>query len=255
MKTIGLAGFGFIGRFLYDRLAARTDIRVAGVWARSLDKIDHLDQDQICHSLEELGSRELDLVVEVAHPTVVHALWPNLTSGADFMIASMTSLADQDFYRHMQQEAHKNKKKVFLPHGAVLGLDGLRDGRELLESVSVTTTKNPRSLGLTEASLEKPRVVFDGSTHEACTLFPRNVNVHAAIALAGLGFESTHSRIIADPNTDKMCHRIEARGRGLSWNIEIESFSAGQVTGSYTPESLYQSILGVLLESYDYRIV
>ena len=255
MKRLGLAGFGFIGRFLYDRLADSEDIKVAAVWNRNPEKLSGLEPDIICPRLEELGARELDLVVEAAHPEVVRALWPHLTSGADLMIASMTGLADRDFRRRMQVEAQERKIKVFLPHGAVLGLDGLRDGRDLLESVSITTTKHPRNLGLPQDTGTEPRILFDGPTREACLRFPRNVNVHAAIALAGMGFEATRSKIVADPSIDKMRHRIEVRGRGLSWNLEIESFSAGQVTGSYTPESLYQSIRGVLLETYDYRIV
>ncbi len=255
MKKIGLAGFGFIGRFLYERLTDRKDIEVAAVWSRNPATIAGLEPAIVCSHLEDLGERNLDLVVEVAHPEVVHSLWPHLTSGADFMIASVTSLADRDFRHRIQRDAQERKIKVFLPHGAVLGLDGLRDGRELLESVSVTTTKHPRNLGLTESTSEEPRVLFDGPTGDACSLFPRNVNVHAVIALAGLGFEATRSKIVADPAIDTMRHRIEVRGRGLSWNLDIESFSAGQVTGSYTPESLYRSILGVLLESYDFRIV
>jgi len=255
MKTIGLAGFGFIGRFLYDRLMERTDVKVSAVWNRNISKIEDLDSNIVCADLMELGARDLDLVVEVAHPEVVRSVWPHLTSNTNLMIASLTSLADQHFRDQMQIDARTRKQKVFLPHGAVLGLDGLRDGRELLDSVSVTTTKHPRNLGSAEVSLDEPKILFEGSTFEACSLFPRNVNVHAAIALAGLGFEHTHSKIVADPYSDKMRHRIEVRGRGLSWSLEIESFSAGQVTGSYTPESLYQSILGVLLERYDYCIV
>ncbi len=255
MKRIGLAGFGFIGRFIYDRLADSKEIKVAAVWNRNPAKIVGVEPDIICPRLEDLGARDLDLVVEAAHPQVVRELWPHLTSGADLMIASMTTLADQDFRRRMQVEAQQRKIKVFLPHGAVLGLDGLRDGRDLLESVSITTTKHPRNLGLTQSTSEEPQVMFDGPTQEACRLFPRNVNVHAVIALAGIGFEATRSKIVADPSIDKMRHRIEVRGRGLSWNLEVESFSAGQVTGSYTPESLYQSIRGVLLETYDFRIV
>lgn len=52
-----------------------------------------------------------------------------------------------------------------------------------------------------------------------------------------------------------MHHLIEVRGRGLSWNLEIESFSAGQVTGSYTPESLYQSLIGILSGCSEFCIV
>lgn len=255
MKSIGLAGFGLIGSFLYERLKGSDVAEVVAVWEPVSDKTASLDDGILCRDLEDLGARELDLIIEVAHADVVKALMPTLKSDADLMIASMTCLSDPDFRRKTEQDAVKNGRKIFLPHGAVLGLDGLRHGRALLDSVSITTTKHPRSLGIADSKLEASEVLFEGSTQDACTRFPRNVNVHAAIALAGLGFEATRSVIIADPNTNKMHHRIEVHGRGLNWNLEIESFSAGEVTGSYTPESLYQSLISVLAEDKGFCIV
>jgi aspartate dehydrogenase len=246
MKRIGLAGFGFIGSFLYERLKENKDIQVAAVWEPVSEKTVSLDSQLVCEDLDDLGSRPLDLIVEAAHADVVMDMWPRIKSGADLMISSMTSLANPEFHSRMKYEAEQNGQKIFLPHGAVLGLDGLRDGRYLLETVSITTTKHPQNLGLAGSKIEELEVVFEGSTLDACKKFPRNVNVHAAIALAGIGFEATRSKVIADPDTKKMHHRIEVNGRGLNWNLEIESFSAGKVTGSYTPESLYQSLVTIV---------
>lgn len=255
MKNIGLAGFGFIGSFLYERLKDNKEVSVNAVWEPISEKTKFLDSQIVCNDLEDLGSRSLDLIIEVAHADVVKALLPIIKSGADLMIASMTCLSDPDFRNRVEREAVQNGRKIFLPHGAVLGLDGLRDGRSLLDTVSITTTKHPQSLGITNSQIRKPEVLFKGSTLDACSKFPRNVNVHAAIALAGLGFEATRSVIIADPNTKIMHHRIEVHGRGLNWNLEIESFSAGEVTGSYTPESLYQSLLTIISEDNGFCIV
>jgi len=255
MKNIGLAGFGFIGSFLYERLTDNKEISVKAVWEPISEKTRLLDSQIVCQDLEDLGSRSLDLIIEVAHADVVKALLPIIKSDANVMIASMTCLSDPDLRKQVERDAIQKGRKIFLPHGAILGLDGLRDGRSLLENVSITTTKHPRSLGITNSQIKKPEILFEGSTRDACTKFPRNVNVHAAIALAGLGFEATRSVIIADPNTNKMHHRIEVHGRGLNWNLEIESFSAGEVTGSYTPESLYQSLLGILSGGNGFCIV
>jgi aspartate dehydrogenase len=246
MKKIGLAGFGFIGSFIFERLKENKEILVEAVWDPVSEKTAFLDSQMVCKDLEDLGSRPLDLILEAAHADVVKSLWPYIISGANFMISSITSLADPEFRNRMGSEAEQKGQKIFLPHGAVLGLDGLRDGRSLLDTVTITTTKNPQSLGITDFKFNKPEVVFKGSTLEACNTFPRNVNVHAAVALAGIGFEATRSTVIADPDSKKMHHRIEVSGRGLNWNLEIESFSAGDVTGSYTPESLYQSLVEIL---------
>lgn len=255
MKKIGIAGFGHIGRYLYERLHENRDISVAAVWEPVKDKTASLDSWIICEDLDDLGSRPLDLIVEAAHADVVQDLWHRCTSGADLMIASMTCLADPEFRRRIEDEAVAGGRKVYLPHGAILALDGLRDGKEMLDSVFITTTKAPQHLGMPDRNITEPQVVFDGTTREACALFPRNVNVHAAVALAGLGFEKTRSKVIADPHTTKMRHVIHVSGRGLNWKLEVESFAAGQVTGSYTPESLYQSIVNILTRNAGFCIV
>ncbi len=64
--------------------------------------------------------------------------------------------------------------------------------------------------------------------------------MHESVALAGIGFDKTVSKVIADPETDKMTHHISVKG--ISWKFIIESFAQGEVTGSYTPESVYQTI-------------
>ncbi len=255
MKKIGLAGFGFIGSYLYEHLKGNKEIEVAAVWEPVAEKTASLSSEIICKDLDDLGSRPLDLIVEAAHADVVKDLWPRINSGADLMISSLTSLSDPEFHKRMENQAKQNGQGIFLPHGAVLGLDGLRDGRSLIEQVKITTTKHPKNLGMPDSKIEKPEVLFKGSTHEACKKFPRNVNVHAAFALAGIGFEKTQSIVIADPSTKKMQHRIEVSGRGLNWNLEIESFAAGSVTGSYTPESLFQSLVNIASGHGGFRIV
>lgn len=255
MKKIGLAGFGFIGTYIYEKLKDNDEILVEAVWDPITEKTAALDSRMVCKDLEDLGSRPLDLIVEAAHADVVKSLWPCIKSGADLMISSLTSLSNSEFHIQVEEEAKHRGQKIFLPHGAVLGLDGLRDGRALIDSVLITTTKHPKNLGMPDSKIKKPEILFKGSTLEACKIFPRNVNVHAAIALAGLGFEATQSVVIADPETKKMQHRIEVKGRGLNWNLEIESYSAGAVTGTYTPASLYQSLVTILSDRNVFRIV
>lgn len=109
--------------------------------------------------------------------------------------------------------------------------------------VSIETVKSPKSLGLdgTERS-----VVYEGSTRGACGRFPRNVNVHAAVALAGLGFGRTRSRIVADPAVSTNAHTIRLKGDGMDITLQVSSFAAGAVTGAYTPHSACGSLDRVL---------
>lgn len=121
----------------------------------------------------------------------------------------------------------------------MLGYDGIFDGRELLESVVITTTKRPANLG---SNVKEKTVLFDGPTREACQKFPRNVNVHAGIAIAGLGFDKTRSRIVADPDVEGNTHLIEVQADGMRFNIEVCSVPKGLVTGAYTPVSAFNAL-------------
>jgi aspartate dehydrogenase len=94
-------------------------------------------------------------------------------------------------------------------------------------------------------------VIYDGPTRDACSLFPRNVNVHACVALCGIGFDRTHSVIIADPATKKMAHSIEVKGDGLEWKVEIAATAGGGVTSIYTPISGISTVRRVLARDYD----
>jgi aspartate dehydrogenase len=130
-------------------------------------------------------------------------------------------------------------RKVFLPHGAMIGVDGLIDAGSTLKSVTVTTTKHPASLGLPPDACQ---VIYEGPVRGACLLYPRNVNVHAVIALAGLGFDRTTSRIVADPAVTTNSHLVEIVGTGYQFRIEVSSEAGGKVTGAYTPQSALSTL-------------
>ena len=146
----------------------------------------------------------------------------------------------------------RNKTKLYIPHGAILGLDGIYDGKDVLKKVKITTIKNSKSLDRRDTKLTE---VYRGSTKGACKSYPRNVNVHASLALAGLGFDNTISEIISDPNTNINSHIIEAEGNGIEFTIEVKSKREGLVTGAYTLESAYGTIKRICSENYGINIV
>ena len=156
---------------------------------------------------------------------------------------SVTAFSDESFEQYALELCERYGRRIYLPHGAILGLDGLYDARPLLREVRVTTTKSPKSLGLPDG---ERTVVYEGPTREACGKFPRNVNVHAAVALAGLGFDQTVSRIIADPAVTTNSHLIEISGEGINFTIQVASAAGEGVTGAYTPISACGSLDRVL---------
>jgi aspartate dehydrogenase len=175
-----------------------------------------------------------DLVIEAAHPDVVADLGAELLAKGDLCAFSSSALADESVEIAVRRAAATAGTRLLVPHGAVLALDGLSDGRDAIDQVIVTTTKNGASLG-TNASARG--VLFEGSTRDACARFPRNVNVHASLAIAGIGFDRTRSIVVADPETRHMRHRVQVFGQGFEWDISVSSTALGGVSGAYTPKS------------------
>jgi aspartate dehydrogenase len=239
---IGLLGCGSIGGFL-----ARHILSTGIVDSMELSYAFDLDEKRLnaipaaCRvaGQSDLFARSADLVVEAAHADLLKEVGLRIVERSDLLLFSITALADESFRTALEQTAVKSGRKIFLPHGAMIGIDGLADAGPTLKAVQVTTTKSPASLGLPP---DKYMVVYEGPVREACARFPRNVNVHAAIALAGLGFDRTISRIVADPAVSTNSHLVEVEGTGYRFRIEVSSEAGGKVTGAYTP----QSALGTL---------
>lgn len=234
MSSIGFLGMGKIGRAVLAE-ARRLGCEVAYVLDPFLKDAGDLPV--------VAAPAAADLVVESATADALKGCFDEIIKQSDVLVFSLTAFSDAAFYDHVQEMTRLYGHKVYIPHGAILGLDGIRDGREIITSVSIETIKSPASLGLT---LEERTVVFEGSTREACGKFPRNVNVHAAVALAGIGFDKTVSRIIADPAVKTNTHHIHVEGEGISFGLDISSFTTGGVTGVYTPASACGSLRRIL---------
>ena len=239
---IGLLGCGSIGGSLARYVLAEgaaDNIELA--YAFDVDEKRLQDIPAACRTAKQsdLFARAADLVVEAAHADLLKEVAVRMVERSDLLLFSITALADEAFRTELEQTAVKCGRKVYLPHGAMIGIDGLVDAGPTLKSVTVTTTKSPASLGLPP---DKHAVVYEGPVRQACAKFPRNVNVHAAIALAGLGFDRTISRIVADPAVSTNSHLVEVEGTGYRFRIEVSSEAGGKVTGAYTP----QSALGTL---------
>lgn len=244
-RTIGIIGAGVIGRSLFDYVSSLEGVDVAYILVS--DKNKHAQNasmaafvtDDADHALD----RKADLVLESATPALLSTLGPDILALSDLCGFSCSALADRAVEAAMHAAASKSGRRFFVPHGAILGLDGLRDGRDQIEKVVITTTKSGASLG---QPADARGTLFDGSTREACMRFPRNVNVHAAVAFAGIGFDRTRSVVVADPDTKAMRHHIAVSGKGLEWDISVSSQSLGGVTGSYTPASAIGSLRRIL---------
>ena len=102
---------------------------------------------------------------------------------------------------------------VYLPSGAIIGLDGIRAVQDELESVTLVTTKNPKALkgakffetsNIDPDKITQSTTIYEGSAQEAVRLFPANINVAALLSLAGIGSEKTRVKIVADPTLTRI---------------------------------------------------
>lgn len=241
MKKVGLLGCGKIGSSLLHKVIASDDVQL--VFIQDLFFSAAAAPCPVIRQADPQFYREADLIVECATADVLKADISTILAYCDLLMFSVTAFSDESFERQALELCERHERHIYLPHGAVLGLDGLRDARPLLREVRVTTTKNPNSLGLPDG---KRAVVYEGPTREACRKFPRNVNVHATVALAGIGFDRTYSRIIADPAVTTNSHLIEATGEGVNFSIQVASTAGEGVTGAFTPVSACGSLDRVL---------
>jgi len=160
------------------------------------------------------------LVVECAGHSAIHDHLPALLgAGIPVVVASVGALADPSLRDRLAEASERGGGRVILPSGAIGGVDVLRAaGEHGLTSVTYTGRKPPLAwLGTPAESfdldhLRVPTQIFEGSASEAARLYPKNANVTATIALAGLGFERTAVRLFADPTIAQNEHEIEASG-------------------------------------------
>lgn len=175
------------------------------------------------NSDELIKSSDLDLVIEAASQEAVRQYSTKvLNENKDLMVMSTGALLDENLLEQISKLARLKKKKVYLPSGAIVGLDNIKSAAmgEIYE-ITLTTKKPPKSfegVKLLEEkkidlpSLEEPLVLYEGTAREAVKLFPRNVNVAASLSLAGVGADKTKVRIIADPRVRKISHEIHVKG-------------------------------------------
>jgi aspartate dehydrogenase len=242
---VGIIGAGTISRAVFDYFKSSGTAEVDYLLVSDRNKPRNIETGAtlVIDDIDEALDRKVDLIVEAAMAENVRKMAPKALQHSDFCAFSCTALAGEATEAAVRAACAQSGRSFYVPHGAILGLDGIQDGRDLIESISITTTKSGKSLGLAE---DTDGVVFDGTAREVCSVFPRSVNVHAALALAGVGFDRTTSRVVAKPGITENHHRIEVAGQGFSWAIEVSSRSLGGVTGAYTPLSAIGSIKRIL---------
>ncbi len=244
---VAIAGLGTIGRALARRLAADLPgLTLACAAARDRAKAQAwLDEAGITCPLVEFDAFPLyaDLAVECAPAAVLEAaVTPMLKASKRVMVLSAGALLPRP---HLVELARETGGQIIVPTGALIGLDAVTAAAEgVIQSVRMITRKPPRGLAgapylvknaISVEGLNTAKLVFSGTAREAAAGFPENVNVAAALSLAGIGPDLTTIEIWADPAVIRNCHTIEVDADSARFSMSIENVpSENPKTGRIT---------------------
>lgn len=257
--AVGIFGLGTIGRAVAQALVDGVDgLHLAAVAAR-----DQRRAQAYCADLpmpvvvtDADGMADCcDVVMECA-PAAVFGDIANacIEKGRIFMPLSVGGLLR---FPDLRVRAEQTGARIIVPTGALLGLDAVRAAAEgTIHSVRVVTRKPPRGLagaphldkhGIDVLALTEPRIVFEGSARDGVAGFPANVNVAAALSLAGIGPDQTRLQIWADPGIDRNKHRIEVESDSARLTMEIENIptESNPATGRITALSAIACLRGL----------
>ncbi len=234
-RRIGIIGFGYIASFIYRELVSHPEwgLDVAFVWNRTPASLDQVPDSIVLDELSDFAGRSPDLVVEMAHPSISRDYAKAFLSHCDYMMLSVTAMADDALSDSLLHTANKNHNSLFIPRGALVGIDALHEGRDNWADVSITFRKAPGSIDFSATEIDPNNIdtettVYDGPVRGAAEKFPRNVNTMAACALASLGFDRTRGILIVDPNCTVMGAHVVAHGiNGSMLETKIEEQAVG----------------------------
>lgn len=232
---IAVLGHGAIGQHVLQALQARLHPegefgvlgRKAGAQAPRLDA-----SVQYFTSPERLAAWKPRLAVECAGHDVVATLAPQLLrDGTDVIVTSVGALGELALRQALDQAAATGQARVITVSGAIGGLDAL-SAACIQGPVSVTYKGRkpakawlgtPAEQRFALAQLTQPTVIFEGSAADAARLYPKNANVTAAVALAGVGFEQTAVELVADPASTANVHELDVAGPFGRFSIRLEN--------------------------------
>lgn len=255
MKSIGIVGCGAIGKALIKAVEdGKLNVRIAGITSRTESKarefLTAFRNPPPYLSMESLIAAA-DLVIEAAGGDVVLELaQKTFAAGKELMVISVGAVVE---HPEIMALSRKTGCRLYLPSGAIAGLDGIKSASVgAIKHVTHTTRKPPLGLegapylverGISLVGLKEEKEVFSGNAREACRGFPANVNVTGAVSLAGIGPDQTRVRIIAVPGQARNHHDIDIEGEFGLLHVHIENIpSENPKTGKLTALSIIRAV-------------
>jgi aspartate dehydrogenase len=258
---VGVAGLGAVGLGVARRLDA-------GISGLVLAAVAVRDRDKARRNLPGIGERipivaaealadSCDIVVECLPPQLFRPLALSVIERDKIFMPLSVGQLLQNW--DLVERAKASGARILAPTGALLGLDAVRAAAEgTIHSVTMITRKPPSGLegapylverGISLKDLKEPAKIFDGSARDGARGFPANVNVAAALSLAGIGPDKTRLEIWADPALTRNTHRIEVDADTARFSMAIEGIpSENPRTGRIVALSVIAALRGLVAE-------
>jgi aspartate dehydrogenase len=257
---VGIGGLGTIGLPVARWLATGpAGLRLVAVSAQNRERAaERLSANGIAVPVVVPGAlaERADVVIECMPAAVFDAVAvPAVEAGRIFIAMSVGALLDR---LSLVETARRTGARIIVPSGAILGLDAVRAAAQgTIRSVRMITRKPPQSLAgspyleqnrISLDGLTRPIQVFSGTAREGARGFPANVNVAAALGLAGIGPDATTLEIWADPALTRNTHRIEVEADSACFTMTIEGVPSedNARTGKLTPLSVIACLKGLV---------
>lgn len=236
---VALLGGGTIARLLLER--AVPGVEISAIVGRSANSraaaLARESGVSYVVGREALIGLRPDAVLEAAsHAAVREYLLPLLDAGISVVVMSAGALADDALRAAAEQAAQRSGALLYVPSGGIGGLDALKAACVAgVDEVTIAVTKPPvawkgiayvEKLGVDLDGLREPRVLFDGTAREGVPHFPANVNIAAVLSMAGIGFDKTRLKVVADPALKHNTHYIDIKGRTGNISIKLENVPA-----------------------------
>ena len=236
MLSIGLIGFGTIGKAVAKAVkeGRAGDARIVSVLVRDPKKTDSSaasSYQEITGDPERFFSADMEVVVEAAgHAALKQYAERTLHSGRDMLAVSVGALADDSLLARIRSAAEQSNRKLLIPSGALGALDAVSAGAVgAVDEVTLVVRKPPAAWKGTPAeevasrNLDVPFCFYEGKAREATIAYPQNVNVLAALSLAGVGFDATTVKMYVDPTVQHNTFELISRGEFGQLKLELKN--------------------------------
>jgi len=186
---------------------------------------------------ENLIRTSPEVVLEAAsHEAVREHLVPLLKAGISVIVLSAGALVDDRLRAQAEEAATRSGATLYVPSGGIGGLDALKTACIAgVDEVTIQVAKPTaawkgiafvEALGIHLDALSEAVTLFEGPAREGVPHFPQNVNIAAVLSLAGIGFDRTRLRVVADPNLRLNTHTIEVSGKSGRFSVVLQNVPA-----------------------------